>query len=266
VTQLLPRFVRRTLDELTIDDEHAFSHVPLYAQLKAALLRDGYSFRVLPPSLRDRWDRALYLNLTHWDPASGGDVLVSDHIPADVVAHVAWHHLAARAFPPQRGLRLSSDVLFLGESVASAFDLYLVGSLLGRTKRCSFLETQVPEMHATATHAGMSDGDFERLLGEVAADPEQAFGDLRALLFDASRALFRCRSLHDALVALWRLEQRRFGPLLHHYELSSWALFAHTYARDGAKPRNDSKVSRLDRALRKSDAPLGVLTRAWLGV
>ena len=65
---------------------------------------------------------------------------------ADVVAHAAWHYLAARALAPAAGRSLSVDALFLGEAIASAFDVYLVGRLLGHAPRSTFLETQVPAM------------------------------------------------------------------------------------------------------------------------
>jgi len=41
-------FERRTLDELTIEDDRSFRHIELYGDLKDALRRDGDSFRVLP--------------------------------------------------------------------------------------------------------------------------------------------------------------------------------------------------------------------------
>ena len=147
-------FVVRTLDELVIDDEPSFRHVGLYADLKAVLTRSRYGFRVLPTSHAGRWDRALFLNLTFWGEGGtsaprergDGDILESEHIPADVVAHVAWHHLASRAFRPGAGERPSARALFMGEAIASAFDVYLVGRLLGHAPRSSFLETQVPAM------------------------------------------------------------------------------------------------------------------------
>ena len=42
-------------------------------------------------------DRALLINLTFWTADAGGDVLVDEHVEADVVAHAAWHHVVARA-------------------------------------------------------------------------------------------------------------------------------------------------------------------------
>ncbi|MGD0525940.1 MAG: hypothetical protein ABSE49_12395, partial [Polyangiaceae bacterium] len=107
------------LDDLVIDDEASFRHVGLYGELKAILRRDAYDFRVLPARSEGRWDRALLLNLTFWASDAGGDVLVDGHLAADVVAHAAWHHLAARALPSPP----SAEALFLGEAIASAFDV-----------------------------------------------------------------------------------------------------------------------------------------------
>src|ERR1019366_9879676 len=182
------QLVPRKLDDLVIDDEASFRHVGLYADLKEILRRDGYEFRVLPASSEGRWDRALLLNLTFWASGTGGDVLVDDHLSADVVAHVAWHHLASRALPSPP----SAEALFLGEAIASAFDVYLVGRLLGHAPRSTFLATQVPAMADAAGAAGLSAEGFEVLLERIAADPERAFEELRELLYDATSALFGC--------------------------------------------------------------------------
>jgi hypothetical protein len=247
----------RTLDELVIDDEPSFRHVALYADLKGILLRDGYQFRVLPRPLTGRWDRALLLNLTFWATGAGGDVLDSDHVPADVVAHAAWHHLAARALPSR-----SAEALFLGEAIASAFDLYLVGRLLGHAPDSSFLATQVPAMAEVAQAAGLPAAKFEALLASVARDPERAFEDLRALLVDATGALMRCRDADEALAALAPLDAHRFGALLHRYELSNWVLYARAYADAGAP---DAAATEIDRALRAPDVvALDWLAATWV--
>jgi hypothetical protein len=259
------RFEERTLDRIVIDDERSFRHVGLYADLKAALLRSSYKFRILPPTPTTRWDRALFLNLTFWTN-EGGDVLVDEHIPADVVAHVAWHHLAARACSGKGGLSgpSTAEMLFLGESIASGFDLYLVGRLLGHAPKSSFLETQVPAMAESASAAGMSDDAFEVLLEGVTADPERAFEDLRQLLFDASVALVACSSAEEARAVLEGFDRHRFGALLHHYELSNWVLYARAYAREADGP--DLEVRRIDGALREADVALDWLAREWLAV
>jgi len=256
-------FRRATLDDLAIDDERSFRHVGLYADLKEVLRRSGYAFRVLPSGGAPRWDRALFLNLTFWGAggsSDGGDVLMEPRIPADVVAHVAWHHLAARAFAARPGDPPSADALFLGEAIASAFDVYLVGRLLGHAPSSSFLETQVPAMAEAADAAGLSEGDFERLLEEIAGDPDGAFEDLRELLFDAATSLVACRSADDALAALGRLEDRRFAPLLHRYELSNWILYARAYAGGALDP--DPRVRDVDRSLRADGGPASALD--WL--
>ncbi len=250
------RFQRLPLDDLHVDDERSFRHVGLYDDLKQALRRDGYRFRVPSPAPAS-WDRVLLLNLAFWDPAEGGDVLPSATIPADVVAHVAWHHLARKALGGA-----SADGMLMGESIASAFDLYLVGRLLGHAPDAGFLETQVPAMAEAAERAGLSEEGFEALLAEVAADPDRAFEDLRALLFDASTSLLACASPDDAALVLSQLDARRFAPILHHYELSTWILYARAYAGSALAP--DPKVRALDAALRAAPAALDVLEREWL--
>ncbi len=256
-----PRFRDRTIDALAIDDERSFRHVALYADLKAIVQRDGYVFRVLPKARGARWDRALLLNLTFWGAQGGGDVLVDDRLAADVVAHVAWHHLASRALAPKGKGAPSAEALFLGEAIASAFDVYLVGRLLGHAPRSSFLATQVPAMADAASEAGVSATAFDALLRGIARDPERAFEDLREMLFDASTALVECKDADDALGVLSRIEGHRFAPLLHRYELSNWVLYARAYASTCAR---DARVRAVDRALRKAKSALDWLTTEWV--
>lgn len=252
------RFTDKTIDDLVIDDEASFRHVGLYADLKRILRRDRYRFRVLPDAAA-RWDRALFLSLTFWGADGGGDVLVDDHLPADVVAHVAWHHLAAKAFA---GTPPSADALFLGEAIASAFDVYLIGRLLDHSPESSFLETQVPAMTDAAEAAGMEDADFAKLLQEISVDPDRAFEDLRQLLFDAATALVACPDAAHALVVLAGFDGHRFGALLHHFELSNWVLYARAYARDALTA--DAKVRAVDALLREQKSSVEWLASAWV--
>ncbi len=259
----------RTVGELTIDDERSFRHVAEYAALKEVLARDRYLFRVLPGEDEGRWDRALLLNLTYWGGA-GGDVLESERIPADVVAHAAWHHLAARALEVKPGAPPIAEALVLGESVASAFDVYLVGRLIGHSPRSSFLATQVAAMAETSRAAGLTERGFEVLLREVAGAPERAFADLRSLLYDATLALLSCRGADEGLAALERFDGHRFASLLHHYELSNWVLYARAYA-SGARSSGGvdaggqrARVRAVDRALRGRQGALAWLVTAWV--
>jgi hypothetical protein len=253
-------FERRTVDELTIEDERSFRHVAIYADLKEVLRRAKYPFRVLPKSFIGRADRALLLNLTFWGPEAGGDVLESDTLPADVVAHAAWHHLAAKALPAPAGAAASVDSLFLGESIASAFDVYLVGRLLGHAPTSTFLESQVPAMADAADAAGLDEDGFESMLEAIAKDPERAFTDLRELLFDATSSLFACGSVEEASAALATHDTHRFASLLHRYELSNWVLYARAYG--DAKP--DARARDVDTKLRSEKLALEWLTRDWV--
>jgi len=249
---------RVTLADLTIEDEAAFLKLALYPRLKAVLESSGYEFRVPAEGESLSWDRAALLNLTFWNANDASDVLTDRSIPADVVTHAAWHHLARKALPTEP----SADALFFGEAIASAFDLYLVGALLRTSPGCSFLETQVPLMAEASERAGQSEDDFEALLGWVAKRPERAFEQLRALLFDASTALVAARSVDDAQAALEALSSSRFSPILHHYELSNWALYARAYAPGALGP--SEPVRALDRAMRDADDSLEWLERSWL--
>jgi hypothetical protein len=247
---------RLTLDDLHIEDERSFRHVVLYEDLKRILKRDGYRFRVLEGA---SYDRVLFLNLTFWDAAEQGDVLAEPSISADVVAHVAWHHVARRALGPAAP---SADALLFAEAIASAFDLFLVGRLLGHAPDALFLATQVPAMAEAAEAAGLAEERFEALLEEVSVDPDGAFEELRELLFDAASTLLDCAGVDAAAKALARFDGHRFGPLLHHYELSNWILYARAHAAERLAP--DAVVRDLDRALRAAPNALDHLERVWI--
>jgi hypothetical protein len=263
------QFRPATLDELTIDDRAPAAGVAIYQRLETFLRGSGHRFLIPEAGQQASWDRALFLNLTYWSVEAGADVLCDDHIPADVVAHVAWHELAtrqiARARPrPRDGLREapSSAGLFFAESIASAFDLYLVGRLLPRAADSDFLATQVPLMAECADNAGLPEAGFAALLEEVTGAQERAFEDLRALLFDAACALLASETATAANAVLEQLAGHRFAPLLHHYQLSNWILYSRAYAGRSSEP--DEIVCGLDRTLRESPVSLDWLDQNWL--
>lgn len=255
-------FDDRKIDDLIIDDEKSFRHVALYGDLKQTLRQAKYTFRVMPEGSAARWERALLLNLTFWGASDGGDVLVDEHLPADVVAHAAWHHLSARALASKDGSPLGAEALFLGEAIASAFDVYLVGRLLGHSPDSSFLETQVAAMADAASAAGLSEDAFEEMLDGIAKDPERAFEDLRQLLFDVSRDLMGCRDAAAAMNVMQKHDAHRFGPLLHHYELSTWVLYARAYASHALGA--DEAVGKVDHELRSAADSVEWLRAHWV--
>jgi hypothetical protein len=254
------KLLKRTIDQLTIDDERSFGHVGLYDDLKRALRDDGFCFSVPEKGAPDAtWDRVLFLNLTFWSAAEPSDILTDEHVAADVVAHAAWHHLARRALPGP----VTAEALFLGESIASAFDLYLVGRLLGHAPNAAFLETQVPAMAEAAAIAGLSEDAFEALLQRIAADPDRAFEDLRQLLFDAATTLLPCENAAEAAVLLERFNGHPYAALLHHYELSNWILYARAYAPESGR---DERARRIDASLRTAKVALDWLEQHWIAV
>jgi len=245
----------RRIEQLIVGDERSFRHVPLYRDLKRVLALARYPFRVMP---RPHYQRALLLNLTFWGAEQGGDVLPTQHLDADVVMHAAWHHLAATALA-RPAHSLSAGAMLLGESIASAFDAYVVGFLVRCAPRSSFLRTQVPCMADAAQDAGMTAREFETMLQQMAESPERAFVDLRALLFDAATALWASEDADAAARALDKLDRRRFAPLVHHYELSNWVLYARAYGGARVHPG----VAAIDRSLRDADA-VAWLHRHWV--
>src|SRR6185295_18688984 len=100
------------------------------------------------------------------------------------------------------------------------------------------------------------------LLEEVGREPERAFEDMRALLLDVATALLACRGPVQAQRALDRFVGHRFEPLLHHFEISNWILFARAYGARSAEP--DAVVRRLDALLRQAPTALGWLAEHWI--
>src|SRR5262249_15015848 len=125
-----------------------------------------------------------------------------------------------------------------------------------------FLETQVPAMAEVAEAAGLPEEGFEAILSDVSADPDRAFEDLRQLLFDAATTLVRSEGVEDAALALAPLDRHRFGPLLHHYELSNWVLYGRAYAATKLAP--DPEVRAFDASLRAAPCALDRLEQEWL--
>jgi hypothetical protein len=189
-------------------------------------------------------------------------VLCDDHVPADVVAHMAWHHIVSRELARRGAVPPGPAALFFAESIASAFDLYLVGRLLPNAPDSDFVTTQVPLMSECAEAAGLSPASFAALIEEVTRGPERAFEDLRVLLFDAATALVTCRGAIEAQAVLEGFAGHRFEPLLHHYQLSNWILYARAYAA-GPRPPAPA-VAEADAALRRAPASLDWLAANWV--
>lgn len=252
-------FRRLSLAEITIRGERAMKPVGVYAALKRLLVADGFTFRAPEPGSRHaHQDRVLFLNLTYWSAGDGSDVLVDDTLEADVLAHAAWHHAARKALGAAAP---TAATMFLGESVASAFDLYLVGHMLRQKKQTAFLASQVPAMSAAALDAGVTEEELEALFASVAESPDRAFEDLRELLFDAALALVGCPDVDAAVATLDRFGGHRFFGILHHYELATWVLYARAYA---APPVPDDPAVALDRAIRAAPVAIDWLEANWL--
>ena len=251
------RFDRVTLERLRIDDEKSVRRVEVYSRLKDLLVRDGYRFRVQTAGPAIDWERAVFLNLSFWSEADSADVVVGARIAADVVAHVAWHHLARRAL----GVAARTvDGMLLGESIASAFDVYLIGRLLVDAPRAPYVASQ---LEAMSEASGLAPAAFRKLLEGLAADPAQAFATLRALLFDVATSLVRARGIDDAAARLDAFRARPLFALLHHYNVSNWILHGRAHG-PAFGARLDARIAKVDRALKTSGGELDWLDRAWL--
>lgn len=252
-----------SLGELTIDDDAVLANIALYRGLRRHMKDAHYRFRVAVPGTTVSWDRALFLNLTYWSATDGADVLCDDHLPADVLAHSALHHIVNQKLAPSaEGHAPSAAASFFGESIASAFDLYLVGRLLENAPGSDLIATQLPLMADSALQAGLSAEGFDLLIQGVQRGPEQAFEDMRVLLFDVAVALHACDGADDALAVFTRFSGHRFACLLHHLELSNWVLHARGHARPHAA--QDDAVRGFDQALRAAPCSLDWLAEHWI--
>lgn len=258
------RLRRVPLADLTIEDAASFRHVGLFHALCRVVTEAGLSFLVPAgekgPTSTIAWDRALLLNLLFWEPGTS-DVLTSRSIPADVVMHVAWHALGDRFVEP------SVEGHLLVESIASAFDVYLVGRLLGHAPDSEFLASQVPRMTEVALEAGVDEPAFEALLEGLTREPERSFEELRRLLYEVSLALVEPMSPEAACARLEAFDQRPLAPLLHHFELPTWVLRARLEQRAPAapdKPTGRVSAQELDRVLRAEPDALAWLEKRWV--
>ncbi len=254
------RLRRLTVAQLTIRGERAFRSVEGYAALKRLLVTDKFLFRApAEGSSHAHYDRVLFLNLTYWHAADGNDVLVDGSIDADVLAHAAWHHATGKALATATAP--TAAAMFLGESIASAFDLYVVGRMLGKGKRTAYLDSQVPLFSEAALASGLSEAALAALFQRVSDAPEVAFEALRELLFDAATALSSCRDVDDAVRCFDRFATHPYSPFLHHFALSSWVLYARAHAGPTVV---DDPADAADRSLRASSAPLTWLNEHWV--
>ena len=254
-----------SLDDLTIEDEDSFSHVALYGRLKKLLRRSGHRFLIPADGEVASWDRTVFLNLTYWNADQGADILCDRHLAADVVAHVAWHHVVSTQLAKLVGAAgaKSAAALFFAESIASAVDLYLVGRLLGNAPDSDFVTSQVPIMAEAAEQAGLSSDSFSVMMDDVVRDPERAFEDLRALLLDVTMALFQCADAKSAQAALESFGGHRFAALLHHFQLSAWVLYARAYGSAEPAVGATNAIHQLDVTLRQAPVSLDWLESNW---
>jgi hypothetical protein len=234
--------LRRVLvKHVRIDDDRAFQSMPLYADLKQHLWRRRAHVRVLQPG--QHWPRSQLLNLVHWGDG-GGDVLLAERMPADVLCHMAWHSVCEQTL----GRAQTARAMLLGESVASAFDAYMIGFFLRRARMPASLQAHVEELMDDAASVA-SVKEVRGMLQCFAQDPAAAFGQLQHLLWRASLALLQARSASAAASSLARLDEHPFAMLLPHYALSTWVLYAKAYGTDNAQ--QGAHVMRLHRTLQK---------------
>lgn len=252
--------LRVRLQDLIIPDEAAYADFPLWAKLKARLVdREVEMYLADSSGPMAHWADTALINHTIELPRGATEILHDRHVPADALMHTVWHHAGVEAMGT---LSNTAEGLLLGESVASAFDAFLVGTLLRtESERASALDTQVPAMAEAAAAAGGSPKDFEALLHRMAEDPEGSFEELRELLFDVSMGLLHAGSVDAADEVLSNIHGHVFAPILHHYDLSIWVLYARAYGRD-LKPHPG--LRKIDATLREETKPLAWLESHWL--
>lgn len=249
------------IDELTIADEGAYAEFPLWTKLRKRLVEhevDMYLVEADGPLTH--WADTALINHTVRLPKGATEILHDRVVPADALMHTAWHHAGVAAMG---SLASTAEGLLLGESVASAFDAFVIGTLLGaESEQPSALDTQVPAMAEVAAAAGGSQEDFEALLHRMAEDPEGSFEELRELLFDVSIGLLYGGTVERAEEVLNGTRGHVFAPILHHYDLSIWVLYARAF---GADMKEHASLRKIDAKLREVDKPLEWLVEHWLG-
>ena len=252
--------LRVRLSDLIVPDEAAYEDFPLWAKLKARLVEQEVEMYLADPASSNRhWADTALINHTVLLPRGATEILHDRNVPADALMHTAWHHAGVEAMG---ALSSSAEGLLLGESVASAFDAFVVGTLLRtESEHPSALDTQVPAMAEAAAAGGGSPEDFEALLHRMAEDPEGSFEELRELLFDVSMGLLRADGVDAADEVLSNVHGHVFAPILHHYDLSIWVLYARAFGKD---LKAHASLRKIDVALREESHPLAWLESHWL--
>ena len=173
------------LAELTICDEADYAEVTLFGRLKQVLVDAGACYRIaVPDGPLAHWAPVALLNLTYWSPEEQDDILAEPELTGDVVAHRAWHHLAHRAL---KTASRTVEGLLLGEAVASAFDIYLVGKLLSSAPDAAMLQSQLPLMAEVAEQAGLDEHAVQGVFERMADAPEESFEAMRSPTFRCGR-------------------------------------------------------------------------------
>jgi len=247
------------LSALAIEDESDFEGMPLYPRLARALLDADVHYRVAAAgSALSSWGHVALLNHGFWTPEDSDDVLEGRVLTADVVAHRAWHHLAAEALGDAAR---SPEGLMLGESIASAFDAFMLGDLLTRRPQAAMLESQLPVMMDAMADAGLADTEAETVFAGFAEAPRRSFADLRSLLYGTGVALWKSDDVDGAARVLESASRHALAPVLHHYRLATWVLYARAYASTDV---DSAPAIELAAELHASDDPLELLVSRWL--
>lgn len=248
---------RLSLDEVEVVDLDLYRHVAEVEWLLTFARERGLTFATVDPD-GPAEDEARVLNLAFWRPGDVAEILDEPYLTADQLAHNTWHAAAERALGPAAR---TAPGLLLAEAVASAFDVYLVGRLIGHHPDAPMLESQVPAMRDSATAAGLDEDEIEAMLTRFVDAPEASFGALWSLLYDVGLALAEAKDAEAAAEVLHRHRDAPLGALLHHYELPTWVLFARAYADAG----DASSVASVVTALREAGDPVRWLCESWLG-
>ncbi|MEM1032896.1 MAG: hypothetical protein AAGN82_21300 [Myxococcota bacterium] len=247
---------RLAFGDIEVIDVERYRHVAEAARLLAAARALDLRFAMVEAGGPGE-DEARLINLAFWHPDGVAEVLDEPYLTLDQVAHNVWHVAAARALG-EEATRVEG--LLLAEAVASAFDVYLIGRLLGHEPEAPLLETQVPAMSDAAGAAGRSDAEVAAMFEGFAAAPEESFGQLTQLLFATGRALVDAPDPDAAAEVLRHSRTQPLGCLLHHYELPTWVLFARAYGTEGHAPAAAALAENIER----SSDPVTLLCDAWL--
>lgn len=177
---------------------------------------------------------ARLLNLSFWHPNHQTEYLDSKELTGDLLIHIACHQLIHLRFGSQ-----DTAYRILGEVLASASDLYLVGLFAQAVdqEETEFLAETIESFHFYYETYGSLTA-LESVLEQCIEHPFETFTSLALYLNEFVQALLFPAAEMERVLA--DLSKSPFYPLVHHYHLANWVV-----SLRGSQPPNEGSSSRV---------------------